>query len=313
MVVLIGFFALQSFIDKKIYSNGNYMLKAVQEQEDADYEHKYGYLKNKELPKYKTLQLGMDYYPGQRKVSYNALIELSSAPKDTLFLSFKDDVEIKNIRLNKQSLTPIHKDTVHNVFGYLTDAGIKNDSVPNYLKIEAVKQYVGLSQSDLQPDITQNGSYASIKQFLPTIGYDSDRELIENRSREDNGLEKLTSRMATTDDAIALNQYEEAEDALKVNGELIISTPREQTAVAPGILVKKEEQNNRNYFTYRIDTPTAFNWHVGTANYKQFANTGYQNIPYAIYAKPEHNFNIELYEDAIEKALDYFKLRGAGL
>lgn len=306
VLLFIGFFVLQSFIHKNIYANGNYVLKAVQKQEDTDYENKYAYLSKKILPKYKEVNLLLDYFPAQRKVNYNVAIGLSALPKDTLFLSFKDNITLHNIKFNKKTLTKVHHDIIHNVFGYLLNDNVKNDSVFN-LEIKATKQYIGLSQSELHADITANGSYASIKEFLPTIGYDYSRELIENRTREDNGLDKLKSRMPNIDDTIGLHQLLETEDALKVKGSVVISTSITQTALGPGVLVKKETKDNRNYFTFKIDTSTAFNWYVGSAEYEQFTNEQHAGTTYQIYADEKHHFNIEIYNDAIKKSLDYLK------
>lgn len=306
-ILFIGlFFFIQSFLHKSIYANGNFIPEEEQQAEDAAYERKYSYLQAKTLPKYKEVQLTMDYYPSERKVAYQAVIALSEITSDTLFLSFKDFIKVSHIALNQQPLEMEYADETHHVYGYLISDTIKNDSV-FHLQLEATKQYVGLSQSELQTDITENGSYGSIKEFLPTIGYDSDRALTENRTREDNDLEKLSNRMAKTDDPLALTQQMGAEDALKVKGQIVIGTDQEQIALAPGTLVKKEQKNGRNYFTYVVNKPSVFNWHVGSGRYKQFTNKNYLGTQYAIYANPSHGFNIEYYEHAIETSLAHFQ------
>lgn len=306
ILFLGGFFALQFYIHKNVYANGNFKLSAVKEAESADYEKTYKYLERKLHLKYKTVDLKLDYYPNKKMVAYNAVIGLSSKPRDTLFLSFKDAIKVNKILLNKQPLILVHNDTTHHVLGYVIPTSIANDSIFS-LTLNASKKYEGFSQKELQSDITSNGSYASIKEFLPTFGYDNNKELDENRKRSDNGLAKLESRMAPIDDAIALTQHAITEDAEKVTGSITISTPKGQTAVAPGIFVAKEEKDNRTYATYRIETPNLFNWCVGSATYKKFVDDTIANTNYQIYAKPSHTHNIEIYKDAIIKALVYFK------
>lgn len=306
-VFLLGvFFALQFFIHKNVYDNGNFKLSSVRDFEAADYEKTYKYLEEKEHPKYQTIDLNLDYFPKQKKVAYNAVIGLNKQPKDTLFLSFKDAIKIDKILLNKQPLTLVHSDATHNVLGYLVPVSSVNDS-DFTLYLNAHKQYNGFSQSELQSDITSNGSYASIKEFLPTIGYDSDKELDENRKRSDNGLEKLKSRMASVNDTKALTQHATTEDAEKVTANITINTPKEQMAVAPGIFVSQTQKDGRNHATYRIEESNLFNWHVGSASYKKFADGVIANTNYQIYAKPSHSYNIAIYKDALEKSLSYFK------
>ena len=69
-------------------------------------------------------------------------------------------------------------------------------------------------------------------------GYDSDKELLENRKRQEQGLERLDSRMATVDNAFALIQNVFATDADWVTGKIIISTEEGQIPFTAGALQK---------------------------------------------------------------------------
>ena len=43
-----------------------------------------------------------------------------------------------------------------------------------------------------------------------------------------------------------------------INAETIISTSNDQIAIAPGSLVKKWKENDRNYFHYKLDHPSQY-------------------------------------------------------
>ncbi|WP_438712334.1 hypothetical protein ACSTS3_08080 [Aquimarina muelleri] len=301
-----GFVGMQFYLNQEIYTNGNFTLLGEQEAIDADYEKKYKYIAKKQQPKYQQIDLTLDYYPDKRKVDYQANINLTNKNVDTLFLTFKDFITIHKITLNDSDLQKVSEDIDHHIIGYLVPKAIQKDSLLT-LNLKATKQYTGLSQSELQPDITKNGSFAPIKEFLPVIGYDSDVELTENRKRQDNGLEKLTSRMANTDDKNALLQNVYSPDANRVTGSITISTNVEQTAIAPGEEVKTWKENDRNFCEYVIRSPLPFNWCVGTANYKDYIKDSHNGVAYKIYADAKHHFNISFYQDAIKKSITYYQ------
>lgn len=101
-------------------------------------------------------------------------------------------------------------------------------------------------QNDFQADLTKKGSFGSLQDFLPVIGYDSDKELLENRKRQEQGLERLDSVMAAIDDAFALVQNVFATDADRVTGKLTIST-EEGDSIHCRILTKNGNQSRTDY------------------------------------------------------------------
>lgn len=303
VVVFLGvFFGLQYYLNGQIYSNGNFTAEEEEEELKAAYETKYNYLVDKSQPKYQEIDLKLDYYPEERKVDYAANIWLQNTTVDTLFINIEDFVSISDLSLNKQQLTQVYADETHNIYGYMVPEQFRKDSVLQ-LQIGATKLYIGWSQGELQEDITANGSFASIKEFLPTFGYNYDKELDENRIRVDIGLEGLKNRMAALSDPIARNQSAFCEDAaFGVRGSIVISTPKDQTPLAPGIHTKSWEENNRNYNSYSIPDPVPFNWYVGSAVYTAYKGSS-NEVAYTIFAHHKHPFNIELYHDAMKKGI----------
>ena len=309
MLGCIGvFFFLMSFITKNVYDNGNFVPEDEQERLDAEYEYKYNYLAAYPQPKYAKVDLQIDLFPSERKAIYVADISLDNTFRvDTLFLNWKDFVEVSGLKLNQQELKPVKKDTAQNLTAYLIPDKAREDTVLRMF-IEGKKQYVGFVQGDFQGDLTQVGSFASIREFLPVIGYDSEKELDENRTREERGLERLSSRMAAIGDSLAQNQDFYAPDAGRVTGQITISTEAGQVPFAAGALMKKEEKEGRIVATYHIDGATVFNWHLGSSNYALAAGEA-NGLEYTIFHKPEHTFNIDWYKDATDKAVTYMRER----
>ncbi|MEM9446833.1 MAG: hypothetical protein AAGA18_15945, partial [Verrucomicrobiota bacterium] len=307
MVGCIGvFFFLMSFITKNVYDNGNFVPEDEQERLDAEYEYKYKYLEAYPQPKYANVDLEIDLFPSERKATYEAEILLANALDiDTLFLNWKDFVVITSLRLNQQELKPVKEDEDQNLTAYLIPKEAKGDSLLS-VSIEGKKQYVGFVQGDFQGDLTRVGSFASVREFLPVIGYDSDHELSENRTREAVGLTRLSSRMAEMGDPLAQTQDFHAPDAGMVTGSITISTEAGQIPFAAGTLVGKEEGGGRPTATYRIDRPSVFNWHLGSSNYALVQSVA-SGLDYTLFHKREHSFNIDLYRDAMDKGISHMQ------
>ncbi|MEO0573061.1 MAG: hypothetical protein AAF039_15240, partial [Bacteroidota bacterium] len=168
------------------------------------------------------------------------------------------------------------------------------------------KQYIGFVQGNYQADLTNNGSFGSVHQFLPVIGYNSDKELLENRKRQEQGLARLDSRMANFNDSFALRQNAFTTDANLVKGSITISTEAGQTPFTGGVLRTIETVKGRTIAEYSINTPQVFNWHLGSSDY-QIAKGKAGNISYSILHKPTHTFNVDLYHEALKKGIDFME------
>lgn len=309
VLFLIAFLALQGFIDKEMYSNGNFKTTAESDFEAANYEIKYKSLESVTQPKYKEIDLAFEYFPEERKATYKAVLTLenpSSDPIKKLYLNFKDFMTIRSVKDQEGNLKELSNDTVHHLITYQLSSPLDSGATMN-LMIEAEKKYVGFTQGGdhLQTDIVFNGSFGKIQEFLPVIGYDSDKELDINRDRQDNKLDKLNARMAAVSDARALMRDAYATDASWVHGKITIGTSIDQTVLAPGNLVKQWTENDRNYFEYEVKNPTPYNWCIGSARYLVHSEGKVGKTQFQILADKKHDFNVSIYTDAIRKGITF--------
>ena len=308
LLAIAAFVVFQSFIIKNIDASKSFRLSAVEEKEKAAYETTYGYLKDKAHPKYSHIDLTFDFYPAERKAIYSARLRVTNPSEriiDTLFLNTDPSVEITSVSSKGKDFKLVRRDTVHNVMVYLLPKKMwPQDTLA--LIFKAKKEYKGFTQSgsEPQPDLMYNGSFGSIHDFLPLIGYKDDKELNENRKRADQGLPLLASRMAPVTDNKALHQSIFAPDGNRVTGKITISTSEDQIPLAPGKLEKSWTKNNRNYRSYVIEKATPFNWYLGSGDYV-INPSKTQRTTVQILASPKHNFNIDLYRQAIHKTIAF--------
>ena len=198
-----------------VNNKGNFEVSGVEEIRKANYERKYSYLKKITQPKYKHIDLNLDLFPTERKAVYEAKIELSNSLKlDTLYLNFAGFVTVESLKINDIALKESWKDEVQDLSAWAIPKNIQTDE-KLILQIKAIKEYVGFVQDGEQDqyDLLQNGSFGSIRQFLPVIGYENEKELSENRVRINQGLPRLESTLPKIDDKVGLKSSFFASDA----------------------------------------------------------------------------------------------------
>jgi ABC-2 type transport system permease protein len=307
-ISLSAFFLLQSFIKTNVNTVNEFRTTVQEHAWKADYEKKYKWLEDYPQPKYTAIDLSVNLYPGQRKADYTASIELSNFTEtaiDTLYLNVKDFAVIKSIKAGGKALSLIEVDKTHRLLKCAFSKPLQAGQHTK-LDIAATLAYRGFTQKDPQPDLVFNGSFLG-RDIVPVVGYDTDKELTENRERDKLGLEKLGSRMEPVTDAKALTEIAGLPDAACVKGRITVSTSAEQLPIATGLLQCRWEENGRNFVTYTIPDNTAFDWRVGSANYAIYPFDMTDSIKGQVYYHPAHSWNIGAIVDATVNAVAYLK------
>ncbi|MEM0991745.1 MAG: ABC transporter permease [Bacteroidota bacterium] len=302
---LAAFVFLQSFIFKQVNGNDNFELSSEEEISAADYERTYSYLQNQPHPKYSQLNFAIDFFPEERRAVYEAKAELTNSSDqaiDTLYLNLPGHTELLNLNYQNQTLTPSKIDDNHDLVLFVLPTPLDtNATVAITLKME--KDFEGFTQGEPQAALVYNGSFGTIDDYLPFIGYDDDRRLEENRARAEQNLPKLTSLLPDLEDENALKENSYRSDAFPMSGTLTISTSKAQTPIGTGNLSKSWEENDRNYATFNIPTAEPLHWQLGSSGYELFE--GNKNIE--IYYRKEHFYNVELYHTILQKGINFIE------
>lgn len=306
VLCLIAFFFLQSFIVREVNDKGNFESETQETIDNANYEKKYKWIESRPQPKLTGLDLNLDLFPKSRKASYQATMELSNVHLvsiDTLYLNYDDFVDFEEFKWNESIIEIAWND---NEFKQLALPIKIDSSETGTLSIIASKQYTGFTQSgeSPQPDLTFNGLFMDSREIIPNIGYYGERELDQNRDREEYGLEKITSRMASANDSSALNQDAFASYANWIRGKIIVSTTADQRAFAPGRLVKSWKEETRNYYQFELEHLSPYEWHFSSGAYDSYDFVA-GNTNVSLLHKPSHDYNLALYENAAEEALSF--------
>jgi ABC-2 type transport system permease protein len=308
VVCIAAFFALQSYIGTNVNKLNEFRTKEQDNAFKADYEKQFKWLEGRPQPKYTQLDLIVDIFPEQRQANYTAVARVSNLTNtaiDTLYFTVKDFTTVRSIHAAGRLLPVKTINAAHRLFSCSFPKALQPG---DHLKIEiqATLKYKGFTQKDPQPDVVNNGTFLG-RDIIPVIGYDTGKELLENREREKFGLNKLNSRMDPSTDTAAVAEIVQTPDATWLTGSIQISTSCNQIPVASGTLARRWQENGREFGLYTISVLTPFNWRMGSANYKIHPFKVHDSIQGNIYYHPNHLWNINHITEAGKNAVKYLQ------
>ncbi|GAF04676.1 ABC transporter permease [Saccharicrinis fermentans] len=306
--MLAVFFYFQNFVVANDHDMGNFKTDAQQDAEDAEYETLFKYIETQNQPYVCGLDVTIDVNPDVRKADYSfnmLLTNKGNTPIDSLHLSLKDFVQLHSLQLQSQSLNPAWFNEKHNQLAYALQQSIAVDDTV-LLKGTCTLEYKGFSSIDPQEALVYNGSFLQ-EDIVPRIGYNSDKELTQNRNRSDEGLEKLTSRMSTVNDRSALVNNVLSPFALRHNTTIRVRSSNAQKVTASGSYKGVEMVNNKEYKVYETEQPYLMNWQIAVANYETCNAKLQDDIQLNILYDERHTYNLETMTDAVNEGITYLK------
>lgn len=230
----------------------------------AEYERRYGQYENIIQPVLVQTKLHVEIYPHNQTADINGTYYLknrSATVIDYVHLSIMPSLSISKISFNKDA-TPFIYDTEIGYIIFSLQAPLEpGDSIQMNFKVHV--NVSGFTNSGVDLSISENGSYIKSDEWMPIIGYDQDRSLGISEFRKKYGLPSRPERPSLYDTAA---RYE-ARHAQPIDLETIIGTSKDQTAVAPGTLINKWIEGERQYFHYATDAPIFNDFSFFSARY----------------------------------------------
>jgi ABC-2 type transport system permease protein len=151
--------------------------------------------------------------------------------------------------------------------------------------------------------VRTNGTFIN-NQIFPSFGYNENREIQNNKTREKYGLEPK-ERMNSPYDSTALGNTYISSDADWIDFETTVSTSKDQIAIAPGYLQKEWIEGERKYFNYKMDKKILNFYAFNSAEYEVYEDRWNDVSIQVFYHKP-HDYNIERMVNATKKSLAYY-------
>lgn len=169
----------------------------------------------------------------------------------------------------------------------------------------------GFEQDGSNTNIVHNGTFFNNKDF-PTLGYNRKYELRDDNDRDDYDLPSRSNRASREDPKELVNALSGG-DSDGIHFEIVIGTDENQTAIAPGNLLKEWKENDRNYFHYKMDIEMIDFYSIVSAQYEVIRDTWLapsdptaKPVDLEIYYHKEHNYNLDRMMQSIKTSFDYY-------
>ncbi|MDC1162220.1 M1 family aminopeptidase [Tenacibaculum sp.] len=274
----------------------------------------------------KTLKK-FEYLPQPKIVSVNLNVELYPSKRNYTAEGFYILKNTTNTPINEVHIQKLIEDNV--VIDYLNFEGgattnmqystynyeihkLKSPLQPGAIVKMNFKQSftsIGFTGTNSNSNIVENGTFFNNKDFL-TLGYDRKYELKEESERLAHQLPKRAKKALINDPNELLNSRTGG-DSDGINFEIIIGTEIDQTAIAPGKILKQWKENNRNYFHYKVNQKMMNFYAIVSARYEVKKDiwkpdTTKQSIELEIYYHKTHRYNLDRMMESMKASFNYY-------
>ena len=274
---------------------------------DADraaYERKYKQVLDVPQPRITDVNLQVDIVPEKRSLSVKGNYTLenkTAAPISTIYVQQNAEADFAPLRFSRTAHRVLN-DQELGFYSYRLDKPL---APGERLAMEFNVAYAphGILGLGKDTPVLGNGTFFQ-STMLPHIGYQRHAELTDPRDRKKHGL-PAQERSLPRDDPKGLADNYASSDADWVNFDAVVSTAPDQTAIAPGKLVKDWRAKGRHYFHYKMDRPILNFYAFQSARYA-VKHDWWQDVGIEIYYQPGHEYNLDRMVKGVKESLEYY-------
>jgi ABC-2 type transport system permease protein len=281
-----------------------YRTSKQDERAQADYEKLYKRFEGIAQPRIVSTRLDVDIFPetgGLHVRGHYGLRNRTAQPIDSVHVRIQRGARLRSLSFGRPAALALNDgERSYRIYRLATPLQ-PGDSMP--MDFELAYEPHGFPNQVTSTEVVGNGTFFS-NDVLPQIGYDAGRELEQTSTRKRYGL-KPRLRMAPPEDQKArLNNYV-SQDADWIDLETTVSTSADQTAVAPGRLLREWTAGGRRYFHYRMDSPVLNIYGFLSARYA-VKRDRWRDVSIEVLYHPEHAYNVDRMIAAVKRSLDYY-------
>jgi ABC-type transport system involved in multi-copper enzyme maturation permease subunit len=300
---MIGFVMVGAWIFYNTNVLNTYMTKKGIEKLQVRYEKRYKQYEHLPQPKVTAAKLDVDIYPESRRVDIKGtltLVNKTNTVIDELHITLDPTLVVNEYELPAQMAEIDDRETGYRICR-LEEALVPGAALEFTFDISSINR--GFVNDHSNVEVVGNGTFINNMDYVPRIGYYKGVELDEPKLRKKHGLAEQ-SFFAAVDDERAL-QYTFTHDADRIDFEAVVSTSRDQIAIAPGYLQREWEEEGRRYFHYKMDAPILNHYAFVSGRY-EVARSQWRDVPIEVYYHKPHHMNVERMIESVRKSLEYF-------
>jgi ABC-type transport system involved in multi-copper enzyme maturation permease subunit len=255
-------------------------------------------------PRVVDVRYEIDVFPRERDLRTRGtaiLVNKGAVPIDTLFVNLQDELDMS---VEFTNATVVREDEDLSVrFYHVSPALAPGDTMTASFTADYVTE--GFENQVRATQIAPNGTFFNNGFIMPTLGYQSGREMADRNERRKRDLperDRMPSLQRNCTDA-CMNTYI-TNMADWVTMETVISTSPDQIAVAPGSLVREWTEDGRRYFRYVLDHRSLAFGSFISADY-EVKREKWGDVDVEVYYDAKHPYNVDKMANSVRKSLAY--------
>jgi len=310
LFILLIFLSLGIYIFYNVNILNDFSFPSTENKMRAEYEVLFRDKFNIDQPQIVDVFLELDLYPESR--SYNAhgkykLVNKHSENIDQIIMQVYPNSRISASGFTfDRSILSSDSHTEYQLYFF----NLKESLCPgDTLSFEFDQSYVSKGFAhEASFNVIQNGTFVNNDHF-PSIGYNKDIELKDNELRKQYGLNENLG-FNSISDSLNLRVSTNGEDGEFIDFETIISTSKNQIAVAPGEIVNSWNTENRSFYHYKMQSPMINFYDIVSAEYNVLRDQWFcdvsDTVALEIYYHNGHDYNIERMMKGMKSSLAYY-------
>ncbi|HMI07885.1 MAG TPA: M1 family aminopeptidase [Flavobacterium sp.] len=281
-----------------------------QENAQVQYEKKYKKYENLVQPRYYKFDYKIDIDPAKRNLTADITAwahNSSKQPISEIHFTMPTSSDSISLEIPDAKMKMRDNKLYYRIYS-LNKLMMPNDSIK--ITMHYSNKTRGFENKVSFTSLTENGTFFNNQDITPSIGYNSNYELTDKNRRIKLKLPKR-DRAPKLDDsnlkARSNNYLGSDSDWVQLN--TTISTSEDQTAIAPGSLIKSWKSDGRNYFHYKLEQKSLNFYSFISARY-EVAREKWNGIDLEVYYDKQHAYNVPNMMKSMRKSLEYYTAFG---
>lgn len=274
-------------------------------EDRAEYERRYRRYEGAPRPQLTATELNVEIFPDRREAVIHGVHHLENrtrGPIDTLHVATSPEVETRSIELDRPARASLLDDDLGHRIYVLDETLQAGDSLRMEWEVRHAPR--GFPARGISTAVVGNGSFFVMPEWMPLVGYQLWRQLIDPVQRSEHGLPPWVP-VPSLDDFQARTDRDARED---IDLSVTVGTTADQIAVAPGTLIRTWTQDGRRYFRYATNAPIGNEYAIFSADYA-VARGRWGDVDIEVFHHPAHDTNVPRMVRGMEASLEQLTKR----
>ena len=274
-------------------------------QRKTRYEQRYARYREAAQPQMTATQLHVEIHPQRREADVRGVHRLENRTKQPIgvvHVALSSVVETTAIVFDRAAHPVILDDALGHRSYRLSDPLQPGGSVQMSWQVRHDPR--GFPARNISTAVVANGTFFVMRDWMPLIGYQARREVMDPAERKKHGLPERSAVPALRDVAAR----HDPRGGERVMLDATIGTAADQIAVAAGALKRTWAAGGRRYFHYETSTPIRNEYAIFSARYAVHRSR-VGDVAIEILHHPEHDRNVDRIIRSMEVSLAQFSKR----